>query len=146
MAMVEEWLKNIPAPDHEPTEAGSVVDQGGPSSESSSAQTASKRRRTGSAVGTIAGGENDTPRMQPQGQPISRSQPEPAQVSQPSQPSPMAHPPMAPIRRQPQHMPMQQQQYQQIPEDLPGSRPTRIMGGCWTKSSAAEDSEKRLAR
>lgn len=105
----------------------------------------SKRRRTGSAVGTISGGENNTPRMQPQAQPISRSQPEPAQVSQPS---PMAHPQMAPIRQHPQHMPMQPQQpqqpqqHQQIPDNLPGSRPTRIMVGCWTKSSAPEDSEK----
>ena len=98
----------------------------------------SKRRRTGSAVGTIAaGGETVLPRMQPQAQPISRTQPEPAQV-----PSPMAHPQMAPIRQQPQHMPMQQQHQQQIPENLPGSRPTRIMVGCWTKSSATEDSEK----
>ncbi|KAK7977426.1 hypothetical protein PG988_004916 [Apiospora saccharicola] len=99
----------------------------------------SKRRRTGSAVGTIAGSETNTPRIQPQAQPISRSQAEPAQVSQPS---PMAHPHMAPIRQQPQHMPMPQQQQQQIPENLPGSRPTRIMVGCWTKSSAPEDSEK----
>ncbi|KAK7948132.1 uncharacterized protein PG986_009018 [Apiospora aurea] len=88
-----------------------------------------KRRRTGSAVGTIAGGEPMIPRMQPQ------AQPEPAQISQPE---PLAHPHMAPIRQQPQHMPIQQQ----IPDNLPGSRPTRIMVGCWTKSSAPKDSEK----
>ncbi|KAK8087109.1 hypothetical protein PG994_002083 [Apiospora phragmitis] len=91
----------------------------------------SKRRRTGSAVGTIAGGEPIYPRMQPQAQPISRPQPESAPISQPS---PMAHPHMAHVH--------QQHQQPQIPENLPGSRPTRIMVGCWTKSSAVEDSEK----
>lgn len=100
----------------------------------------SKRRRTGSAVGTIAGagGEPVISRMQPQAQPISHHQHELAQVSQPS---PMSHHHMAPIRQQPQHVAIQQHQ-QQIPENLPGTRPTRIMVGCWSKSSAPEDSEK----
>ncbi|KAK8130325.1 hypothetical protein PG999_002705 [Apiospora kogelbergensis] len=102
----------------------------------------SKRRRTGSAVGTISGGEPIISRMQPQAQPISQPQPQPQHdPAQTSQPSPMINHHMAPIRQQPQHATIQQQ-HQPIPDNLPGTRPTRIMVGCWSKSSATEDSEK----
>ncbi|KAI8634038.1 hypothetical protein F5Y19DRAFT_197425 [Xylariaceae sp. FL1651] len=73
-----------------------------------------KRRRLGSAVGTIA----DHP-----------SNPIPTQV-----PAPNPTPAPAPVPLQPP--------YPGMLDSLPGTRPTRILVGCWSKSDVEDDRER----
>ncbi|KAI1878914.1 hypothetical protein JX265_003091 [Neoarthrinium moseri] len=118
-----------------------------------------KRRRTGSATGTIGSNaqphvpsQTSTPTPTPQPQPLpSQQQPEMMQDHRPAFQD-AQHPPPAPAAAimQQQQPPVQPAQpiMQQQPVDpmyvgnLPGQRPTRILVGCWSRSSAPNDSEK----
>jgi hypothetical protein len=117
-----------------------------------------KRRRTGSATGTMSAPTADpsqtstpshTPQPHPQTLPKHEVQPEPhpQQYHSPAQHHLQAQPQQQAIIQQ--QVPVQQALPPPPPTDqallaanLPGQRPTRILVGCWSRSSAPNDADK----
>ncbi|KAH9907768.1 hypothetical protein F4778DRAFT_446348 [Xylariomycetidae sp. FL2044] len=105
-----------------------------------------KRRRTGSAVGTIADRDRDRSDFSEHSDRAHRTEaqrlsPDNSGYLQRPERVPPTPPPAQPQPSQQQHQ-QQQQQQPQVLEPLDGTRPTRILVGCWSKSSAAEDRDR----
>lgn len=114
-----------------------------------------KRRRTGSATGAMSApaaepSRHSTPSHTPQPQPQTLPKHE-AQMDHQAYHSPAQH--HLPSQAQQQTIIQQQPPIQQAPPptqgdqallqpNLPGQRPTRILVGCWSRSSAANDADK----
>jgi len=121
-----------------------------------------KRRRTGDGITTIAAGASPAPATPQQAaQQMSAPQSYPRSSAPLPQPEPIQFhgppPPPTPTQQQQQQQPQLNQQGQplsQVPtppqrmphasalESLPGTRPTRILVGCWAKSDAPQEKDK----
>ncbi|KAH7039989.1 uncharacterized protein B0I36DRAFT_4227 [Microdochium trichocladiopsis] len=115
-----------------------------------------KRRRTGEGITTIAAGTSPAPatpqhaaqHLPPQSQPLTSAstprEPQMMQFQQQHQPPPPPQQHAVQHGQQLTQLPTPPQRFSHAPglESLPGTRPTRILVGCWAKSDAPLDKDK----